>query len=160
MKPSKSLIVMRHGHAEDGSGNYDGSGQGCSDYERPLSDSGKRGARRVGLALYESGIRLNCVLASSAPRAAHSAQLAAEACQFKGQISVRRELYLAPAEGYSKALRTLSDDVQTVLLVGHNPGLSHLVEQLTGQGCSLAPAEYVRLSVELPHWSEFGGKKR
>jgi phosphohistidine phosphatase len=47
-------------------------------------------------------------------------------------IEVKEELYLAAAPGMLKLLRNVSDNVRTILLIGHNPGLQDLAVLLVG----------------------------
>src|SRR5690606_17851100 len=140
----KTLIVMRHGHAEDAD----------DDYARSLSAHGEQAAFIAGTNLHERGIQLDYVLSSSAPRAVNSARSAALACQFSGEIVTHRQLYLASVDVHMRILQALPENASTVLLVGHNPGLSALVVQLSGQPCTLSPAQYVVLSLELASFSD------
>jgi phosphohistidine phosphatase len=140
----RKVVLMRHGHAE----------QASDDFSRALSRVGVSQARAAGTALAAAGFEFDLVLTSSAPRALATAECVAGACNYGGAIRSDRSLYLAPEGHCLKALRELPGDVGNVLFVGHNPGLSALVGQLTGHTRELAPAEYVSAVFELEDWSQ------
>jgi phosphohistidine phosphatase len=49
-------------------------------------------------------------------------------------IALEKDLYLASEDVLLAHLRTVGDDVATILLVGHNDGIWHLAEELAGSG--------------------------
>lgn len=138
------LILLRHGHAENDS----------DDYARQLSEIGRSGARRAGVELADAGLLPDRILSSSAPRALETARLAALSCHYSGSIQAERSLYLASEAHCLKLIRHMPSDLQTLLLVGHNPTLSGLARQLGRRGTDLAPAAHADLELELGSWSE------
>lgn len=142
----RQLVLMRHGHADEGR----------EDYSRRLTDGGRRAARRAGDALQQSGFCPQRIISSPAPRALETAALVAEAYGNPGAVEVDDSLYLAEEAAYLAVLRKLPPQLQSVLLVGHNPTLSALASRLDEGGgrVALSPAEYVRLSLSLDHWHE------
>ncbi|HWO07848.1 MAG TPA: histidine phosphatase family protein [Polyangiaceae bacterium] len=140
----RRITLLRHGHANEGS----------QDFERPLSASGRDAAQRAGHALARAGLLPDLVLASSAPRALATAELAAKAAGYSGSIQAERALYLASEPQYRRVLRRLPSRACSVWLVGHNPGLSELARELCGHGGALAPAEYASVELELAAWAE------
>jgi phosphohistidine phosphatase len=144
MATQRRLILMRHGHAEE---NRD-------DYVRTLSERGRTAARRSGEELLRAGIVPAHILTSAAPRALETAELVAHSCGYQGAIQQDRGLYLAAPSGYRSALQDLPAQLSSVLLVGHNPSLSELAQELGRRRGDLAPAEYERLELDLLDWSE------
>jgi phosphohistidine phosphatase len=140
----RQLILMRHGHAEEGR----------DDYTRRLTEAGRSAARHAGEALARAGFRPEHVLTSPAPRAHETAELVAEACDYAGGLQSERSLYVAEEAAYLAALRSLPDQVSRVLLVGHNPSASVLSRQLGGPRSDLRPAEYVEIQLELDAWRD------
>jgi phosphohistidine phosphatase len=49
-------------------------------------------------------------------------------------ITLEKDLYLATEDMLLRRLQGLPESVKTVLLVGHNDGIWHLAERLTGNG--------------------------
>jgi phosphohistidine phosphatase len=141
---SKILIVVRHGHAVEGE----------ADFARRLSDRGVSEVNSAGHALAQRGIQLDGVLTSSASRAAQTAKLLADRLSFEGPLQQARELYLAEATTILQRVCATDDEIDTLLLVGHNPGLSAFVEHMTGQVCELHTAQVVHLKLDVEQWSE------
>jgi phosphohistidine phosphatase len=139
----RRIILLRHGHADDG----------ARDFDRVLSPAGQEAARQAGLSLARAGLP-ELVLASSAPRALLTAELAASAAGYSGRIQAERALYLASDSQYLGALRRLPARVGNIWLVGHNPGLSALARELCGHADALAPAAYASVELELGDWAE------
>lgn len=143
---SKTLIVVRHGHADPGE----------ADFARQLSQRGVSEANATGRRLAERGLALDAILTSTAPRALETAIAVAEQCGFDGEVQRSDALYLAEPTTILRSVRGMADTVQTLLLVGHNPGLSAVVELITGQMCELHTAEAVRLELRVEHWRDVG----
>lgn len=100
------------------------------DFERGLSRRGQRDAPDMALAVGSLGIRVDFLLCSSARRARQTATA------FIGQLQLRTEqirfddqLYLATAPALLAALRG-APACQTLMLIGHNPGLTDLANLL------------------------------
>ncbi|MFL5850278.1 MAG: SixA phosphatase family protein, partial [Solirubrobacteraceae bacterium] len=53
-------------------------------------------------------------------------------------VHIERELYAASEQSLLERLRGLEDGVESVLVIGHNPGLERLVVSLAGSGPGLA----------------------
>ena len=140
----RRIVLIRHGHADDG----------ASDFDRQLSVAGREAATRTGRALARAGLLPERVLASAAPRALVTAELAARAAGYDGHIQSEQALYLASEATYLAALRRLPTQTSSVWLVGHNPGLSVLARDLCGHASALAPAEHASVQLELDDWAE------
>jgi phosphohistidine phosphatase len=147
----RQLILMRHGHAEEGR----------DDFARRLTAAGRAAARHAGRALARAGFSPQLILTSPAPRSHETAELVAEACDYGGAVRARPGLYLGEEGPYLAALHGLPAGVSRVLLVGHNPTLSVLAHRLwlaaspgSSAGAELRPAEYAQLNLELDAWHE------
>jgi phosphohistidine phosphatase len=143
----RRVILLRHGHAEESR----------DDFARPLSDTGRAAAERAGSAIERAGWCPDRVLTSPAPRARETAEIAARACGFAGSIASNRDLYLASGARYLAALRDLSAGASSVLLVGHNPGLSELARTLCRHPGELAPAAFASAAFEIDGWEALEG---
>ena len=144
----KTAILMRHGEAV--SQGPDG------DRARPLTSAGREQARRVGQRLGERGVKLDCILCSSATRARQTAELVASEIGFSSSLAAQDALYGASDQGYLQALRALPDNVSSVLLVAHNPGIGTLAMKLCGAGPSFDPGAIAIGSFEVDAWAKVG----
>lgn len=116
------LFVMRHGHA----------GWGGPDMTRELTASGRAEASAIGGQLRTSGIER--VLTSPAKRTRQTAT----ALGLGRGVSVEAVdvLYLGDEDSMLEAVREISPDVTTALVVGHNPGVAFLVSNLADRNTS------------------------
>ncbi len=124
------VVLLRHGHAVDG----------ATDFERPLSKHGRRDVQQSAAELVAWTPASPHIVCSSARRALETAEIIASALQVG--LDARADLYLAEPELYVRALASQSDAYTTLILVGHNPGLSELATRLKRTPCSLATAAY------------------
>ena len=74
------------------------------------------------------------IIASLAPRAVETGEIFADVFGLSGEaFSKVRELYNSGANEYLNTLvKSLTDEVSCVLVVGHNPAVSELLAALTG----------------------------
>lgn len=118
----KRLTVLRHAKSDWGE-------PGLDDFDRPLNRRGEAAARRVGEEFRARKLKFDVVLASPARRVRETLDRAGEAY---GPLRARFDeaIYLAPEPLLLDLLRSLPDEVESLLLVGHNPGLERLVADL------------------------------
>ena len=112
----KRLILMRHAEA--------GWHINIDDHERPLSNSGIRDAKKIGLWLKEKKYIPDEVISSTSTRTRET---------FSGLLlecvpTFKKSLYLADANHMKSMLQKLLSS--TVILLGHNPGISELAYDL------------------------------
>lgn len=142
----KRLLIMRHA--------MPGNKQpGMSDHDRPLHKGGEEDAKRVGRLIRSEGAKPDLIISSTAERAKRTAELVSECCGVDLPWLVP-DLYLAGPEEWLRQLGPLPDEYETVMLVGHNPGLETLLEALTGSEESLSPATLVDLNISIDGWGE------
>ncbi|MFZ5610488.1 MAG: SixA phosphatase family protein [Pseudomonadota bacterium] len=130
------------------------------DIDRPLNDRGKRDAPRMALAMEEMGLHWDLVLCSPARRAWQSgaALVPAGAC-----VELVPALYLASATTLVALIHALPDGKQSVLIIGHNPGLHDLAQRLTQNDSGAArkalamkfpTAALAVIACKTAHWSD------
>ena len=142
----KRLLLLRHAKSS-----WDEAS--LSDYDRPLNDRGRHDAPRIGRLLRREDLVPDLIIASSARRAATTAELVAEAASFEGELRYTDELYLAEPELYISLARQVDEAVNTLLLVGHNPGIQELVALLTSQDERMATATLACVALPRKAWS-------
>ncbi|MGW8268021.1 MAG: SixA phosphatase family protein [Longimicrobiales bacterium] len=104
------------------------------DFRRPLAPRGRRAAPRVGRYLAREELIPDRVLCSGAARAVETWELVSEALGVAVSTEFREELYHASPRSLMEILRTLPDEVQSILLIGHNPTFETLALRLAGSG--------------------------
>ncbi|HTV85055.1 MAG TPA: histidine phosphatase family protein [Dyella sp.] len=116
------LILLRHAEAQP-------APPGGEDVVRRLSGRGEQEARAAGTWLSSHGVRPDRVLCSPSERTCATAQLALSALEPTPDMRMAPEIYNA-TPGELLALLDQHDDANTVLLIGHNPGIERLVALL------------------------------
>jgi phosphohistidine phosphatase len=146
----KSLYVLRHGQAAPES-------EASTDHDRQLTRRGQADVRRAALSLAGRPSLPSLILSSSAARARHTAELCRTAFAKGAELSIVADLYLAGPERYLAALAAHGRAHGVAMVVGHNPGLELLVQQLTDRSEHLATASLVEIELPIEAWSALSG---
>ena len=101
------------------------------DRDRPLNPRGRRAAATMRRAMRELGLSPDLVLVSPARRTMETLE-ALEPWDETPLIEPIEPLYLASAAQLLTVLHGVGEVVRSVLLIGHNPGLHELAQQLSG----------------------------
>ena len=118
----KTLYLLRHAKSSRSDDTLD-------DHDRPLSKRGRRAAEAIADHLARSRAKLDLVLSSTALRTHETAQPIVARLKPR-RVVFDRDLYLAPGTALLDRLRRIDESADTVLLVGHNPGLHGLALSL------------------------------
>jgi phosphohistidine phosphatase len=129
----RTLVLMRHAKSD-----YP---DGVPDHERPLAPRGEREAALAGEWLRSNVGGIDAVLCSSAMRTRQT--LAYTGVQ--ARIAFLDELYGAAPGTMIRAINEIHDTVHTLLVVGHEPTVSHVTLGLAGPGSDRDAAEHVAL---------------
>lgn len=143
----KRLLILRHAKSSWGDASLD-------DWQRPLAARGVADAPRVGEMLREGSLVPDLILTSDAVRARTTAQAAAAAAGYTREIVLEPSLYHATPEDVIALLNGLPDTASTVLVVGHNPGLEELVEQLSGEHYDMPTGAMAQLALPIDRWRD------
>jgi phosphohistidine phosphatase len=148
-----SLYVLRHAKAASE------APPGGGDHERPLRPRGKRAAREVGRFLTRLAEVPQLILSSTAARARATAELAGDEGGWDSvPLRLSRAIYEAAPEALLGVIKAGGVEADRLLLVGHQPGLSQLIAELTGSEPAFPTAALARIDFELERWDELRGK--
>ncbi|MCT2586697.1 SixA phosphatase family protein [Actinophytocola gossypii] len=125
----RTLVVVRHAKSD-----WD---VGVEDHDRPLNERGRRDAPALGAWLRDNVDGIGLVVCSSAARARQTWRLASAALEPAPPVRYEQRVYAAEPSALMSVLDEVADDVGTTALVGHNPGLTELVEEVSGQAVEL-----------------------
>lgn len=142
----KTLLLLRHGKSS-------WKEKDLPDKKRPLKKRGINESIYIGKALLENVLVPQVILSSPAVRAHDTAEQVAKACGFKQKIVCPHDFYMAEPSGYIQELKALPDDIERVLVVGHNPGLEALLQYFDGKIETLPTGALAYLSMQLDSWS-------
>lgn len=134
------------------------------DFERPLNSRGEQGALLMGRFIRDKGKRFDRVLSSPAVRCAETIELAGKASGQSFPVEWDRRIYLASSATLADVLHELTDDADSVLMVGHNPGLEDLIFDLVPDDGSsplrdevevkFPTASFAVLELAIDRWSD------
>ena len=141
------LIVMRHAKS-------DWNSAAMTDHERPLNARGRRDAPRIAERLTELGWTPQKVISSDSRRTTETWERMSANFTTRIPVNFTNEFYHAGMTAVYEAVQKLDDSVNTVLLLGHNPGWAHVAYQLTGVDVHLTTANAVLMHREAESWSE------
>jgi phosphohistidine phosphatase len=147
----KQLYLVRHADAEE-------QGAGQKDFDRELTHQGLLKASRAGQLLADLGASPGALFASTAKRAAYTAELIHERTGQAAALLLEDNLYNASPRTLLDFIAKLDDKIEVVLLVGHNPGISYVAEYLTGEAVvsDMSPGGIAHLVLDLDHWQQVG----
>jgi phosphohistidine phosphatase len=143
----KTVLLLRHAKSS-------WKQTGLSDHDRPLNKRGKITAPRMGQLIYEEDLLPDVILSSTARRARDTADLVADASGFAGELIYLGDFYHAWPSDYVDALRNLSDEFGAAMLVGHNPGIEALLEELTGESERFPTAALAVIHLPVDFWHQ------
>lgn len=126
------------------------------DFERELTPQGSKQAQRTGQWIRDKFGKVDILLASPAHRASATARIIASRLYLDEEhINYDPELYNAREAQLLRSLAALPENVKTVLLVAHNPGITRLARDLSGKHISyMEPAAVIAISLELHAWQD------
>lgn len=120
---AKTLIILRHAKSSWNTPS--------ADLQRPLAERGIADATAAGAVL--AGYDLDRVLCSTAVRARQTWEHAVAGGAACDDVDYSEAIYHAWPDELLGELRELGEDVETALLIGHQPTLSDLVVELARQ---------------------------
>ncbi len=142
----KILVLIRHAEAEN-------SLEETSDFNRPLTTTGKSDAAKMAVLLKKAGTVPQVIISSLALRALTTANIFSSTLNLQEPQTDKR-IYEAEVEALLAVINSMVDQNQVAALVAHNPGISDLLYYLTGKITTMPACAFVIISFEAEHWNE------
>jgi len=143
----KTLLLMRHAKSS-------WKDTELADHERPLKKRGHKDAFSIAKILKKKELIPEYIMTSSAVRSVETANDLAEKLEFKGEISVLDVLYMAEPRTYVEKIQSVPNDVNRLLVVGHNPGLESLVQILGDKIDSMPTGGLAVIVLPIKSWED------
>jgi len=143
----KRLIVMRHAKS-------DWDAEAPTDHARPLNKRGRHDAPRVAAKLVELAWQPTHVLSSDAQRTRETFELMTLSFEPPPTVEYLELLYHAGPDHLAGPIGTLSNETETALVLGHNPGWEQAVYWLTRKAVRLTTANAVLIESDVDLWSD------
>lgn len=151
----KTVILLRHAKS-------DWSDAGQRDFDRPLNDRGERAATLMGRWAKREALQVDRLVASPAARVVDTLDRFQESFGAMPAPSWDKRVYLASAAMLADVIAEGDDGQDSVMLIGHNPGLEQFIlEMVPDDGLSLLrddvaekfpTAAMAVLDFDVEHW--------
>jgi phosphohistidine phosphatase len=144
----KTLTILRHLKSS-------WKDKDLPDIERPLNRRGKEDAPVMATRIREAGIRPSLILSSPAHRAWTTAKVIAREISYPAEFLQREaELYLADVDTLLEVLERQDNKFNSIMIVGHNPGLTEFANYLRPNLTDNIPTGgVVSLNIETDDWN-------
>lgn len=144
----KTLMLVRHAQATE-------SVIGLADHARELTEHGRQQANTLAVRMMAGMGPPDLMLVSSAKRTlATSAILVAVFGSSSQAVQTDDGLYLASEDTLWQTVWSTDDGVQRLMIVGHNPGLSEMVQAFDPACSGLKTAQAFCVEFNVSHWHE------
>jgi phosphohistidine phosphatase len=121
----RTIVFIRHAKTKP-------AGLFQSDFDRVLTERGEQDAPAIGARLKLQGLQPDLIVSSPAKRAVQTARKIAKATNFDtGNINWEDRLYHAAPKVLETVISSIPDTVNTLFIVGHNPGITEFVNDLS-----------------------------
>lgn len=142
----KTLLLMRH--AKSSWKNTD-----MADHERPLKKKGRKDTVLMAKQLKKKDLIPDLIYSSSAIRATETLEIFVDTLKFEGKVKVKDVLYMAEPETIIDKINSVDEKVNTVLVIGHNPGLESLTQILGDKIDALPTGAIAVIVLPIKTWS-------
>ncbi|MFW2830641.1 SixA phosphatase family protein [Sphingomonas sp. ID0503] len=129
----KKLTLLRHAKSS-----WDDSVQ--RDFDRPLNGKGRKAGHAIGAFMAERGLSFDRVVASPATRVMETIAAVEGGLGAGLAPEFDKRAYLAAPDTLLDIIHEQPDAAESILLIGHNPGLEELVLLLVDGGGSMRDA--------------------
>ncbi|MDX1349706.1 MAG: histidine phosphatase family protein [Putridiphycobacter sp.] len=144
------LFLLRHGKAKEGIDNQ-------KDFDRGLAEKGFKQSKKIGKYLKNSGI--SYAIVSSAKRTMETFDSVNKYLNIE-EVYESKDLYLASSETINNVINTHVTE-KDVMVVGHNYGISDLVDFYTGIDITLSTGMVAIIEFDVQssaHFSRYAGR--
>lgn len=143
----KTIYLLRHAKSswED---------RNIADFDRPLNERGLKTIPLVVEKIHAGKFKIDLILSSPATRTRQTAILIKEAARLDAEVRFDERIYEASPQRLLEVIADASADKNSLMIVGHNPGLEGCVKTLTGEIWAMKTAALVVVDLEIERWSE------
>ena len=143
----KTLILVRHGHAQNVVSEHD--------MHRKLTSKGEKQATEIALELNELNVRPDLIISSPANRADETADIISQNLKHSKTTKLTvYNLYEADEQEYRDIIAQTPEHIDTLMVVGHNPTVSNLAASLSPiHAVPLRPGSVLVFKTAAATWS-------
>jgi len=143
----KKLYLVRHAKSDWSSGVK-------IDFDRPLNERGMHNAPFMADQFVERGLKADFILSSPANRALTTATIFKRRLGLSAEcFDTERRIYEADSSRLLSIVNHLDDRYNAVMIFGHNPGMSSLVNLLTDELVMMPTCGIAEIEIPFESWS-------
>ena len=152
MMKKKKILFVRHAKS-------DWSSPSLADIDRPLNNRGQNDAPEMGKRLRKQNQKPQRIFRSPSVRTTQTIDLLVKNAGWSDvDIKEKEWLYLASRRDYLSGIEEISNKHDYICLCAHNPGITDIVNHLSGEYISNMPTCAVALiEFETDNWKEVSG---
>ena len=150
----KTIILFRHGQTANGDFNRD--------IDRPLSLTGIKDVKKMGLYLSQKEDVPDIVISSPALRTKTTAEIAITNGKWNCPMHIEAGIYGGAPYFILNLAKNQNDDLSSICLIGHEPNFSSFIALTTNDKYQKFPtASMAKVAFDLEKWSHltFGSGK-
>jgi len=118
----------------------DAEAQGESDFDRELTSTGMSQSYEMGKILAAENISLQLIISSSSSRTKSTAETLAQLTGYTlDKVIYSEAAYNGSMRNMMEIINNLNEEIESVMLVAHNPGISYVSEYLTHESIGDMP---------------------
>ena len=143
----KNLFLLRHAKSS-----WDNAVLG--DFDRPLSKRGISNAIQLSEYIQKHSISFDFVLSSPSERTQSTLDLVLSSLDPIPTSNLKECIYHASASSLTQLITDQDDEINNLLIIGHNPGLHILTETLTNESIVKFPTCAFAKITNFNHWKD------
>jgi phosphohistidine phosphatase len=126
------------------------------DVDRPLTPRGRCQNAAAAGKFASLGYQVDAIVASPALRAVNTANIWQKTLKIQAErLSVLQDIYEAERTDLLRIVQQLDDTADTVVLVGHNPGVTAFLHYLVGRTVEMmASSAFAVIAIDVDRWSQ------
>lgn len=143
----KTLYILRHAKSS-----WDKPD--LADFDRPLNERGLIAAPFMGEIIFDRQFQPDIILSSPAKRSKQTAILVKETAELKARIKYDERIYEASPQILLQVVAEADNKHESVMLVGHNPGIEGFIRYLTGKTVQMPTAALAVIELNVKGWRD------
>ena len=143
----KTLLLMRHAKSS-------WKDQKLADHERPLKKRGRKDTANIAKFLKKNELVPDLIFTSSAIRAMETAEILMNKLEYEGKLETLDVFYMAEPETYIEKINSAPEEVNQLMVIGHNPGIETLVQYLGDKIDSMPTGAVAVIVLPINSWVE------
>ena len=147
----KRVYILRHAKSS-------WSDPTLSDIQRPLNKRGKKDAPLMASVMKRFNFIPDVVYISPSKRTRATVKPVAELLEISSdKLFIESSLYHGYYDDFEEVIKALDEEVSSVLLVGHNPGVTYIANSCDGPIIDNVPTGgLLVIEAEISQWQSFG----